>query len=95
VHQEPTTEATRIAVEFLTLWIQPEAQARAEATAYIEQRLSEPGTPPIEEVLAGHLNLARLLLFRCAVQESNCPDDLFRDVQAILQQMSPSLPEDP
>ena len=41
VHQEPTTQAARIAVEFLTLWIQPEAEARAEATTYIEQRLSD------------------------------------------------------
>jgi len=94
VHQQPTTQATRIAVEFLTLWIQPDAEARAEATAYICQRLTEPDALPIEDVLAGHLNLARLLLFRCAVQESNNPDDLFRDVQAILQQMSPSLPDD-
>ena len=94
VHQEPTTQAARIAVEFLTLWIQPEAEARAEATTYIEQRLSEPDAPSYQDVLAGHLELARLLLFRCAVQESACPDHLFRDVQAILQQMAPKLPED-
>lgn len=84
----PATRVTRVAIECLTLWLEPGPEARQQAAVHIADvvRADDPHL-----IIAGHLNLAMLLLLELVAAQG--AEDLMAAGRAYLQTMSPSLPE--
>lgn len=89
---EPTA-ATRIAIEFLTLWIEPGTEARLTAARHIASVLREPGGEDLDSIVAGHLNLAMLLLFMLAKERGATEGYVFVLSRDIIRDLSRGLPE--
>jgi len=84
----PATAATRVAIEFLMLWIEPNRPFAAE---HILQVLDEPGGIERDQVIAGLLNLSMILGFQLA--KANGATDYPAWVREYLNRHSPELPE--
>ncbi len=89
---EPTA-ATRIAIEFLTLWIEPGTKARLTAAEHIASVLREPGGDDLDGVVAGHLNLAMFLLFMLAKERGATEGEVLAMSRDIIRDLSRGLPE--
>jgi hypothetical protein len=84
----PATAATRVAIEFLTLWLEDDRWVAAE---HIYDVLHDPATPQTEAVIAGLLNLNMLFAFEAA--KANGATDYVAWVGEYLRRHSPELPE--
>jgi len=85
------TDATRVAIECLTLWMEPGEQARQRAAAHIAD--VAPDDEARHQLIAGLLNLSMMLATKLA-KETNPPGaDLLERAGDILREWSPQLPE--
>jgi hypothetical protein len=87
------TGSTRVAIEFLTLWLEPGEQgARRQTADHIARVLYEEGEDPVS-VIAGQLNLGMLLVLRLAKERGATEADMFQKAADILRDLSRRLPE--
>ena len=85
------TSATRLAVEFLTLWMEPDRQGAAD---HISRVLNDPHGPARDSVIVGHLNLSMLLVLELArARGAEDGDKLMERAGEFLRNLSRSLPE--
>lgn len=82
------TDATRVAIEFLTLWME---QDRDGAAAHITDVLTGPDAPQTAHVVAGLLNLNMFTIFELA--KANGAHDAVAWAGEYLRGLSPQLPE--
>ena len=82
------TAATRMAIEFLMLWMESNRQSAAE---HIVRVLDDPGGPGRDSVIAGLLNLSMIFAFEAA--KANGATDYPAWVAEYLRHHSPELPE--
>jgi hypothetical protein len=85
------TNATRIAIECLTLWMEPGEEARRNAAEHISKLRHDPGGPGADPIIVGLLNLSMLLVLQLAKAEG--ADDIAKRAGEILRELSPQLPE--
>ena len=85
------TAATRVAIELLTLYMEPDLERAAD---HIRMALGDPDGPDPVSIIAGQCNLAMLLVFRLARERGAITADQLR-IRAgeILQELSQDLPE--
>jgi hypothetical protein len=86
----PATAGTRIAVEFVALWMEQDHLCAAEHIARI---LNDPDTPGAPLIVAGQCNLAMLLVLMLAKERGAGADDMMDKAREILQGLSRDLPE--
>jgi hypothetical protein len=84
----PATAATRVAIEFLTLWMEPD---RERAAAHIRMALGDPDGPDAASIIAGQCNLGMILVLEVA--RAHGAADLRERAGEILQELSRQLPE--
>jgi hypothetical protein len=87
----PATASTRVAIEFLTLWMESGDTARLSALQYIQRVLNEPDGPSAMSVISGLLNLSMFLLYELA--EAQGAEDLQQRANEYLRNLSAQLPE--
>ncbi len=91
------TANTRVAIELLTLWLEPGEEARYRAAAHILQVLGEPtdegALAHATEVVAGLLNLSMLLVVRLAHEQGADRDAMLEVAGDILRAIAPNIPE--
>jgi hypothetical protein len=87
----PTTAATRVAIEFLTLWMEPGEDAPQPAAKHIERVLDHP-SPTQAEAIAGLLNLSTLLVASLAKAFGAADDDVGNQAREILRDSRSSCP---
>jgi hypothetical protein len=84
----PATAATRVAIEFLTLWLEPD---RERAAAHIRMALGDPDGPDAASIIAGQCNLGMILVLDLARAQGAA--DPRERAGEILQELSRQLPE--
>lgn len=84
----PATAATRVAIEFLTLWLEPNRQR---AAAHIKMALGDPDGPDAASIIAGQCNLGMMLVLELAKAQG--AEDLRERAGEILRELSRQLPE--
>ena len=88
----PKTEAMRVAIECLTLWMEPGPEARVTAVEHIARLQYDPDSPGGNNVIPGLLNLSMMLVLRLASEQG--ADDLAQRAHEILQETSSQLPDE-
>ena len=88
---DPKTEAIRVAIECLTLWMEPGPEARVDAVGHILRLQYDPDSPGGNNVIPGLLNLSMMLLLSLAEEQG--AEDIPQRAREILQEWSPQLPE--
>jgi hypothetical protein len=86
----PATDATRIAVEFLMWWMEPD---RLDAAAHIQRVLNDPTGPDAAHIIAAQLNLEMFLVLMLAKERGADADNIMEKSFGILQALSRGLPE--
>jgi hypothetical protein len=89
----PATANTRVAVEFLTLWMESGDDARWRAMEHITKVVHDRAGPGPDSVIVGLLNLSMLTLFTLAQERGAAPDDIHKRAGDILRDWSVQLPE--
>ena len=90
---EPTS-ATRVAIEFLTLWLEPGDEARRRAAAHIVEVIHSPdGGPGADSVVAGLLNLNMLVLLELVKERGGTAENMFQKAGDYLRGLSRQIPE--
>jgi hypothetical protein len=85
--------ATRIAIEFLTLWME---QDREGAIEHIGGMLDEPNAPSPEAIIAGQCNLSMALAIKLAKERGALTlDELRTKTGEIIQELSLELEDLP
>ena len=84
----PTTAYTRVAVECLTLWMEPHRPGAALHIALLKQDPAE-----ADAMIVGLLNLSHKLLLKLAKERGATPYDLREKASEILCDLSLKLPE--
>ena len=88
------TEATRLAVEFLTVWTEADTEEKKrDAASYITRRLTAPDAPDRIQVIRGQLYLNELILLTLAKASGAKDDNLRTWGVEWLGRLSPQLPE--
>ena len=82
------TASTRVAIEFLTVWLEWD---RESATEHIYRVLKDPDGPTADMAIVGLLNLSMLLGFEMAKAQG--AEDLQDRVRKYLSNLSAQLPE--
>ena len=82
------TAATRVAIELLTLFLEPDLER---AAAHIRTVLADPDGPDPVSIIAGQCNLAMILVLELAKAQGAA--DLRERAGEILQELSRQLPE--
>jgi hypothetical protein len=82
------TAATRVAIEFLTLYLEPDLQ---HAAAHIRKALGDPDGPDAISIIAGQCNLGMILVLELANAQGAA--DPHERAGEILQELSRQLPE--
>jgi hypothetical protein len=85
---QPTTAHTRVGVECLTLWMEPDRVSAALHIALLKQDPDE-----ADGMIVGLLNLSHRLLLKLARERGATPYDLMRKRREILCDLSLKLPE--
>jgi hypothetical protein len=86
----PATAATRLAVEFLTLWLESDRQGAAQ---HIERVVSDPSGPAVHSIIAGQCNLGMFLVLMLAKERGAGADNIMETAHGILRDLSRDLPE--
>jgi hypothetical protein len=86
---EPT-EATRVAVECLTIWLETDKEKAAEHIAHLQH---SPDGPGASTMISGFLNLSELLVLNLANERGANAGNLRQKAGDILREWSPQLPE--
>jgi hypothetical protein len=84
----PATAATRVAIEFLTLWLEGDRQR---AAAHIRMALADPDGPDAPSIIAGQCNLGMILVLEVARAQG--AESLHERTGEILRELSRRLPE--
>jgi hypothetical protein len=84
----PATAATRVAIEFLTLFLEPDLQ---HAAAHIRMALEDQDGPDAASIIAGQCNLSMVLILELAKAEG--AEDPHERAGEILRELSRHLPE--
>jgi hypothetical protein len=84
---QAATDATRIAIEFLTLWMERD---RSRAAEHITKVMTDPDAPETAHVIAGLLNLNMFTIFELA--KANNATDAVAWAGEYLRSLSPHLP---
>jgi hypothetical protein len=84
----PATAAIRVAIEFLTLWLEDDHQR---AAAHIRMALGDPDGPDAASIIAGQCNLGMILVLEVARAQG--AEDLRERAGEILRELSRQLPE--
>jgi hypothetical protein len=84
----PVTASTRVAIEFLTVWLEGDKQF---ATEHINRVLKDPDEPGADKVIVGLLNVSMLLAVELA--EAQDAEILEEWVRKYLSNLSAKLPE--
>jgi len=84
----PVTASTRVAIEFLTVWLEGDKQF---ATEHINRVLKDPDEPGADKVIVGLLNVSMLLAVELA--EAQGAEILEEWVRKYLSNLSAKLPE--
>jgi hypothetical protein len=84
----PATAATRVAIEILTLFLEPDLQ---HAVAHIRMALADPDGPDAASIIAGQCNLSMILILELAKAQG--AEDLHERAGEILRELSRQLPE--
>jgi len=87
----PATDATRVAIECLTLWMEPGPEARVRAAEHIAKLRHDPDSPGGNLIVPGLLNLSKMLALSLAKAQG--AEDIGQRAHEILQEWSPQLPE--
>ena len=82
------TAATRVAIELLTLYMEPDLERAAD---HIRMALGDPDGPDPVSIIAGQSNLAMILVLELANAQGAA--DLRERAGEILQELSRQLPE--
>ena len=82
------TAATRVAIELLTLFLEPDLER---AAAHIRTVLGDPDGPDAVSIIAGQCNLNMILVLELAKAQGAA--DLQERAGEILQELSRQLPE--
>jgi hypothetical protein len=83
------TASTRVAIEFLTVWLEWD---REFATEHIYRVLKDPDGPGADMAIVGLLNLSMLLAFEMA-KAQGATEDLQERARKYLSNLSAQLPE--
>jgi hypothetical protein len=87
------TAYTRVAIEFLTLWMEPGDQARIEAARHIQSIVDAPDAN-IRGIIAGLLNLNTVTLLELAKARGAMTEETYYRVAGdFLRELSQGLPE--
>jgi hypothetical protein len=87
------TAYTRVAIEFLTLWMEPGDQARIEAARHIQSIVDAPDAN-IRGIIAGLLNLNTVTLLELAKARGAMTEEMYYRVAGdFLRELSQGLPE--
>jgi hypothetical protein len=85
----PATAGTRIAVDFLTVWIEQSPQTAAN---YVDARLNDPNGPGVYDIIIGQLTLGTLLISMLAqAHGAVTADDINRMAGEILRGLARDL----
>jgi hypothetical protein len=84
----PITASTRVAIEFLTVWLEGDKQF---ATEHIYRVLKDPDGPGADRAIVGLLHLSTLLVFELA--KARGAEDLQEWARKYLSNLSAQLPE--
>jgi hypothetical protein len=84
----PVTASTRVAIEFLTVWLEGDKQF---ATEHINRVLKDPDEPGADKVIVGLLNVSMRLAVELA--EAQGAETLEEWVRKYLSNLSAKLPE--
>jgi hypothetical protein len=84
----PATAATRVAIEFLTLFLEPDLQ---HAAAHIKVALDDPDGPDAASIIVGQCGLSMALILELA--EAQGAEDVRERAGEILRELSRRLPE--
>ena len=82
------TAGTQVAIEFLTLWLEPDRQR---AAAQIPMALRDPERPGAVRIIAGQCDLGMILVLELAKAQG--AEDLHARAGEILRELSWQLPE--
>jgi hypothetical protein len=88
----PKTEAMRVAIECLTLWMEPGPEARVSAADHILRLQYDPDSPGGNNVIPGVLNLSMMLVLRLAREQG--AEDLAQRAHEILHETSSQRPDE-
>jgi hypothetical protein len=86
---EPT-EATRVAIECLTIWLETDKEQAAEHVAHLQH---SPDGPGASTMISGFLNLSELLVLSLAKERGADAGNVREKAGDILREWSPQLPE--
>jgi hypothetical protein len=86
---EPT-EATRVAIECLTIWLETDKEKAAEHIAHLQH---SPDGPGASTMISGFLNLSELLVLNLAKERGANTGNVQEKAGDILREWSPQLPE--
>jgi hypothetical protein len=84
----PATAATLVAIEFLTLFLEPDLR---NAAAHIKMALDDPDGPDAASIVAGQCNLSMVLVLELAKAQG--AEDPRERAGEILRELSRQLPE--
>jgi hypothetical protein len=84
----PATAATRVAIEFLTLFLEGDRQR---AAAHIKMALDDPDGPDAASIIGGQGYLSMVLILELAKAQG--AEDLHERTGEILRELSRRLPE--
>jgi hypothetical protein len=88
----PGTAATRVAVECLTLWLEP-ASERLNAAKHIAELAHDPDGPGADRIITGLLNLSMWLVLDLAKERGATAEDMRERAMEYLRDFSRQLPE--
>ena len=80
----------RVAVECVTLWLEPDRQSAAKYIAHLRH---DPDAPGADTMIAGLVSLSHLLVVMLAKERGAAAGDLVEKARGILQGLSRGLPE--
>jgi hypothetical protein len=80
--------ATRVAIELLMLWLEPDLERTA---AHIRMALDDPDGPDAASIIGGQSYLSRVLILELAKAQG--AEDLHKRAREILRELSRQLPE--
>ena len=84
----PATAAIRVAIEFVTLWLEDDRQR---AAAHIKMALEDPDGPDAASIIGGQGYLSRVFILELAKAQG--AEDLYERAGEILRELSRQLPE--
>jgi len=87
-----STQGTRTAIEFLTLWIEHGVEAKWDGLRHVTDVVLSPESDSLEIIL-GHLNVAMILVYKLARERATEREDVDQRAKDILRGLALMFPE--